>query len=72
MEPPVVAVGSRAVAMLPGQLAEFSGERTSGVDVRALARTAEQLAAPARAPSSRRPATPRGTGAARATPGSAR
>ena len=71
-DPPVVDVVSRAVAVLPGLLAEFSGERTAGVDVRALARTAEQLAAPARAPSSRRPATPRGTGAARATPGSAR
>jgi len=75
-DPPVVDVVSRAVAMLPGLLAEFSGERTAAVDVRALARAADQLAAPARhSASPRRPApTPaRGAGAVRATrPGSAR
>jgi chemotaxis protein histidine kinase CheA len=61
-DPPVIEVVSRAVAVLPGLLAEFSGERAAGVDVRALARTAEQLASPARTAtaSSRRPAPPRG------------
>lgn len=70
-DPPVIDVVSRAVAVLPGLLAEFRGERTAGVDVRALARAADQLAAPARGtPAPRRPAAARGAGAVR--PGPAR
>lgn len=58
-DPPVVDVVSRAVAMLPGLLGEFSGERTAGVDVRGLVKTAEHLAADKPAvPSSRRSAPP--------------
>ena len=57
--PPVIEVVSRAVAMLPGLLGEFSGERTGGVDVRGLVKTAEYLAADKPAvPSSRRSAPP--------------
>ena len=58
-DPPVIDVVSRAVAMLPGLLGEFSGERTGGVDVRGLAKTAEHLAADKPAvPSSRRTTPP--------------
>lgn len=70
VEPPVIEVVSRAVAMLPGLLGEFTGERTGGVDVRGLVKTAEHLAAdkPA-APSSRRATPPPGE---RKRPGLAR
>lgn len=69
-DPPVIDVVSRAVAVLPGLLGEFSGERRAGVDVRALAKAAERLATdkPAGSPS-RRAASQAGE---RKRPGAAR
>ena len=55
---PVIDVVSRAVAMLPGLLAEFSGERTGGVDVRGLVKTADHLAADKPAVQASRRTTP--------------
>lgn len=43
--PEVVDVVTRAVALLPGLVAEFAGERVAGANVEAVAQTAERLVA---------------------------